>query len=74
MFVRLWQLLSRKRKVDDIEEKRSGCRTADTGKTRGNCTHYLDDISSNRIKDNFSLTGRMKDMQAKVAEVGELGG
>lgn len=41
---------------------------------KGDCTHYIGDVSSNRIKDNFSLTGRMKDIQVKVAEVGELGG
>lgn len=41
---------------------------------KGDCTHYIDDVSSNRIKDNFFLTGRMKDIQVKVAEVGELGG
>lgn len=69
MFVRLWQLPSIKGKVD-VEEKGNGCGTADIGKTIGDCIHYIDDISSNRIKDNFSLTGTMKSMQIKIAEVG----
>lgn len=69
----IWAIINVKGKVD-AEEKENDCRTSGFEQTRGYGIHYTDGITSNRIKDNFLLTGRVKGMQIKIADADDLGG